>query len=996
MKLNGLTNNLKGNDTSLSNSYLSHIVELLRQEVEAISSKENNLETVVTEHIETQEDHVDTGTVNATIVNADKVNTSNINDIIILSDAINMLANLKVNGHDVITDESFTGPFTYKGVVEELPATAQAGDVYIYNDTVYVSDGEGYNSFNIPLGTVSRVEYDADKREILNEIGTVAAAEDVLRNDFNNYTLNTNNRLDGIDGNLTDMQTAIDGKVDKNPEDDKTYVRKNDEWIEMSAADNTVKHTDGESVIDNDAENGVSITSPKVSINSEDIKVNGNSLTESNKFGLSKTVQAANNYYYEMKFGRSPYDATSSIRQMWSGYGDNYQMEQKAPPEMFTVFTKNWQYTKWGSVKEGGNDAAINITAMDKDGNINNIPSCWEDWVLDSTVYMQISCFITFNQEYVPEDYNDTVYLFNPGCTTSTTWGPTDPYLIELKNGEFSRKIDIYNGVGKLREQGFTPAQFAPDYSHYCGVMGGKGLRNKDVQRLCIVCFNVGSSGGNYAIVVGGDRNSNIHDPFDPTKAIYIPLPATAQYAYCDMAATDTAWYLMENATGRMMRITPDGQVSEINLSQAVTAAGFNYIEYTDKNNKPAAAYYVHNIASGGKHYVIFLEEGEDSQVNLIERQVTSDSVTPTADNWYAQLFKFCENSYYIFFTADCGNSPAGNTNYGVAAMKNVLWYWDKQTHTTHCITPFYAGLTFGIYDFIEMHKTRDNAIWFPYIIQDLTPANRTGELHFVSDIDYTDIDPETGVDNGEILVNTATVGTEYGFFTVGTTPEHSFTYFTHTLQGNPTWSSGGPRNQLSATNDDGILCIISGEDKCIALCYGDGNIQLYPICTGTNTGRLACDADKMPYVPDNIYLGNSWYAGHQTLYGMSHGWVLKAQANAAYDMYDYDATQEASYTYIGIQYVNDTPTILMRPHINKIQRCGNVRCAQRIKFEKYAYLQTYDDYERRKKVLSEIRAYIPYSVGQTGSDAYFKEVRKETKKLNLTYDGNIISSVDL
>ena len=65
MKLNGLTNNLAGNDKSLSNSYLSHIVELLRQEVANLTVKENALEEITTEHIETQKEVVDTKIVNA-------------------------------------------------------------------------------------------------------------------------------------------------------------------------------------------------------------------------------------------------------------------------------------------------------------------------------------------------------------------------------------------------------------------------------------------------------------------------------------------------------------------------------------------------------------------------------------------------------------------------------------------------------------------------------------------------------------------------------------------------------------------------------------------------------------------------------------------------------------------------------------------------------------------------------------------------------------------
>ena len=364
------------------------------------------------------------------------------------------------------------------------------------------------------------------------------------------------------------------------------------------------------------------------------------------------------------------------------------------------------------------------------------------------------------------------------------------------------------------------------------------------------------------------------------------------------------------------------------------------------------------------------------------------------SQQWYAQLFKFMENSHYIFFTADCGVSSNGTANYGSASMKNMLWYWDKKTHTTHVINNFYEGLAFDANSFIEMHKTKGNAIWFPYMIQDLAEANRTGELHFISDVDYTEIDAVTGKDIGEIQVQSATVGTDHAFFTCNRTGP-SMTMFTHGLQedaqGSAQWELTMCRNQLSATNDDGILCIMSGDNKSIALCYGDGNIKVYPISSGS--GTFDCDADKEPYAPEEPAFSQGSEAS-QVLYGMKHGWVLRVLAVSGYTT-ALAAKQNDSYTYIGVHYRNGEPTILTAPHLSKILRCGYCPFAQRIKWEKYAYLQTYDDYERRKKVLGGIRANIGYGSAQTGCDGWFKEVRKEQKKLNLTYSGKVISSVE-
>ena len=982
MKLNGLTNNLKGNDQSLSNSYLSHIVELLRTEVEALTVKESELETITKDHIETQKTVVDTVTVNA-----DTININSINDKIVLTNVVDVLTELKVNGKDVLTEAAFQGPFTYKGITETLPTNAEAGDVYITNDKVNIYNGTTWDEFILPVGTVSLAEYNKDRAEMLTEISDVQSDLDLTKNDLAATKL----KLDEAVIDINDINTKLETKVDEAPKDDNAYVRKNGEWVEQTTADNTVKSVAGVSVVEN-TEAGVKIESPKVEINTPDFKINGSELPEVNKLGLSKTVEVGNDYYYEMKFGRSPFDAASSIRNSYCGcYATDWETFSRAAPEMFTVFTKNWQYTKWSTVPTTGDNQIIQITAMDKDGNINLIPNNYLDWIERDVDNMLASCFITFNQEYVPEGFEDTVYLFCTGGSEKTTYNTQKPYLIELKDGEFSRKIDVYNGPGKLKEQGYVPFTGVPAYSRHTGITGGKSLRNKDINRICFVCFNVANEGASWAIILGGDKNSKVTDPFDPSKCIYVPLPATAYYSYDCMAATDSAWYLQERDTGRMMRITPDGQVSEINLTEKPTSCGFNYIEYTDKNNRPAVAYYIHTNSSGGGHYVVFLEEEEGSQVNFVERKVTSDAFTPTGNQWYAQLFKFMENSHYIFFTADCGYGVNGTANYGSASMKNILWYWDKKTLTTHAINNFYEGITFGEQDFIEMHKTRGNAIWFPYLIQDFDTAKRTGELHFISDIDYTEID-ETGKDIGEIQVQTSTVGTTYGFFTASTTSQAtSGVYYTHNLQGNPEWTKACNRNQLSATNDDGILCIMSGDLKCMALCYGDGNIKLYPI--SSNPGIVDCDADKEPYAPDEYEYDPSW-ASAPTLYGLTHGWVLQVRGIIEIPM-GVPGVQNASYTYLGVKYKNGEPTILEAPHLSKIWRCGCCYAPQRIKWEKFSYLQTYDDYERRKKVLGEIRANIGYGSAQTGCDGWFKEVRKEKKKLNLTYNGNTISSVE-
>ena len=224
MKLNGLTNNLAGNDKSLSNSYLSHIVELLRQEVATLTAKENALEEITKEHIETQKEVVDTKTVNA-----EKVNAASINDKIILTEVVNVLTNLKVNGKDVLTDATFQGPFTYKGVVATLPTDAVAGDVYITNDKVSIYNGTGWDEFVLPVGTVSLAEYNADKAEILTEISNVQNGLNETKADLTT----TNTMLNEAIIDINDINTKLETKVDEAPKNENAYVRKNGEWVEQ-------------------------------------------------------------------------------------------------------------------------------------------------------------------------------------------------------------------------------------------------------------------------------------------------------------------------------------------------------------------------------------------------------------------------------------------------------------------------------------------------------------------------------------------------------------------------------------------------------------------------------------------------------------------------------------------------------------------------------------------------------------------------------------------
>lgn len=992
MKLNGLTNNLKDQDKTLSNSYLSHIVELLRQEVEALSKKEADTEDLLNEHIETQLVTVNTETVNADIVNAAKLVTPNINDkIVFLTEAINVAnSRFTVNGKEVLTEDAFTGPFTYKGEVEDLPVSADAGDVYIKDNTVYIYDGTEYDTFDMPVGSVSHTEFDNAINDVNSNIATLNEKVTDVDTTLDNYMTETDGEISDITSAVTGIQDTLPNKVDMNPIDDKTYVRKNDEWVEMSEADNTVKHTvqiddETDSVIDN-SENGVSINSPKVEINSDDIKVNGEALPEVNKFGLSHSVdRPTSEYYYKLRFGRSPVNEMSSSAIAYAsclspsnawheGFGHN--------PAKYTFFTKNYQYVKYNlSSQNGAANEHLVLTSLDKNGKVNVIENQYLDMVSTSTTYGLANCFFGFNPQYCPEEWQDTVYMF---CSKV-------PYLLELKDGKFSRKIDM----STLVDQGFTPNETFVAGTRCAGFWGGKSLRSNTVKRICIMAWNVANIGSNCAIIIGGNADDPL-DVFDPTKAIYVVLPTTAEGAHLSLMATDTAWYIKESNNNRFLRISPSGALEEFactNMTTGVTVPN-GYFEYTDSNGRPACAQYVVNTASGAQGRVVFIEEAENGAFSFYEKLLGVQG--PTGDTRLLSMFRFVENDHMIFFTLDCGINHALESDnaayWGTAALKNKVWYIGKSGISTGRSLNYdqiYPELTFTANSFIELHKTRDGTIWAVPYIQSLATASRTGTLIYYKNTEY-------------IERATVNIGTNHAFFTFDSGYPN---VYTHPLDGgsSPTWNKPFQRSQFSAVNDDGVLCIMASDLKAYALCYGNGNFKVYECSSdGTPTNKYACDADKESIIPDFWTVATSSPISQSAcLLPMKHGWMLNVYNAAAIANGSSLLLPRCSVTYIGLQYVDDEPSILIQPKYTKIPYMWNTPIAQMMKYDKFGYMLTYDDFERRQYTLSGIKTpitYYPYSTGgyNIGYDAFIKEEREGSEdKINLTYNGDIISSTN-
>lgn len=962
MKLNGLTNNLKGNDQSLSNSYLQHIVELLRKELESLEAQFEVLNIAATEHIESQKTVVETVTVKAEDING---------KIKFLSNAIEMFGNAKLNGHNILTDETFQGPFIYKGEVEELPEDANAGDVYICDGKVSIYNGTSYDSFIIPVGMVSKAEYDVDQAEIKQDISKNTSDIAITQEDVTQLAIN-------VGAEISRINTALADTVNKNPVDEKVYVRQNDEWVELSEAANTVKEVAGESKISN-TEDGVVIEAPKVEINSEDIKANGTTLTQADKFGLSVTEKSEENItWYGYEYGRSNVGSGDDVEYGYCSYDGPQRICQKENlNQKYFVATKNYQYLKQSDHVTWADGHSFRVISMDSKGKIKNMYIPGGNQQYNTLNIPHTTDFIMWNPQYVPEGLEDTVYML---WISDDSARMKKAVLVEYDKGDFKRSYDLtsqFEGAA-----GWTGTQYESSGWSSLGI-GGKSLRNKNIQRLCVVLRDE-RYGSTQAVIIGGNADSSLSDPFDPTKAMFVKLPATAYFGYYNMAATDSAWYLTENGTGRIMRITPNGRVTEYSLSTTYKTTEYNYIEYTDKNNKPACAYHFHVDSTNGKVCIAFFEEKSDGGVNFVERNLSPMVYA----GWSGALWRFIENDYYIFWTSSMGWSGEGENSFDSDANHKKLIYFDKKTLTLHTIDDvFEMANDWGNGACINMVKTKENAIWLVPQFQNCTDAQRTGIIKYINNVDYTDIDEETMTDRGAIEINDATLGTEYPWFIHNST--YGWNSYSYSNDRTDSYAYSSFPVRYFAVNDDGILMVLSSDLKAFALCYGEGNIKVYTI--GDPGKDYSYYPDVQQLAP--VELATNSDSNHG-LFPLQHGWVYKCHSSNTTN--GADKTLKDAFVYIGLIYKNGEPTILERPVIDPHPWEHYEYNTSKEWFNYYGYNLTYDDYERRKLGLRGIYKDFRWCTEMRGFNGYWKEVEHNAiRKINLEYDGKVISSVE-
>lgn len=355
---------------------------------------------------------------------------------------------------------------------------------------------------------------------------------------------------------------------------------------------------------------------------------------------------------------------------------------------------------------------------------------------------------------------------------------------------------------------------------------------------------------------------------------------------------------------------------------------------------------------------------------------------------WSSALWRFIENDYYIFWTSSMGYAAEGDNSFDSADNHKKLIYFDKKTLTLHIIDDvFEMANDWGSGACINMVKTRENAIWLVPQFQSCTDAQRTGIIKYINNVDYTDIDEETMTDRGVIAINDAALGTEYPWFI------HNLTYgwnkYSYSIADERSYNCSSLPVRYFAVNDDGILMVLSSDLKAFALCYGEGNIKVYKI--GDPGKDYSYYPDVQQLAPFKMYPVFEYISG---LSPLQHGWVYKCYGeNTATGV---GKTLKEAFVYIGLIYKNGEPTILERPVIDSHPWEQYEGSTAKEWFNYYGYNLTYDDYERRKLGLRGIYKDFRWCTEMPGYNGYWKEVEHNAiKKINLEYDGKVISSVE-
>ena len=976
MQLNGLTNNLKNGDKTLSTSYLQHIVELLRKEVEAIETQLNQVSTDFYEHDEKQQEEVDTVDVNATNVIAEEVTADVVNggavytpkvsagvsmaEINFLQNAIEAITDsFKINGHEVITDETFQGPFSYKGLVTELPETADAGDVYIVSDTVYIYNGTDWDSFDMPIGTVSQTEFYEYKTQTNQAIDDLDSRVVALETTVPGIREDLDIAVSTIGIHLNTIDEALANKLDANPVDDTTYVRKNDEWIPLSDAANTVKHTvqideETQSVIDNSTE-GVSISSPKVDIVTEEFKVNGSDVPVAADFGLTKTeTEPAEKYWYNMEYYEDPSARTRNVNMSLfaSGVTQNQYHCRARLNQNCVLSTKDYTYVKAFTTNWGNRI----LYSQDKNGKIKVLPTSRE-FAIYPNAFAQAS-MIAFNPEYCPEGFENKMWLVSLKNAEGTTVYQ-DRRIFEYDNGEYVGQDSIYwNDYLATPVEGFSVTGWSYMTS------GGKALRNKNIKRICYVGAST-ASGATFALIIGGYADDPL-DEFDMKKSIFVTLPAPLPNGIINLYATDSAWYALEDNTGRIMKIQPNGIASEITLSNAtLRACVANGFEYIDKNGRPAVAFSTFVAATSGALKHIFIEEGDTTTCKEI------DVPNMVYGGWSSSFYRFIENDYYIFWTSFCGaNVGEGAISYDTAANHCKLVAYDKRSLTSRTID-FYDN-TSDAYARIDMALTKDKAIYFLCYSSTIT----SGQIKYVLNEDYSVYTP-SGSDVGNIEFHNVSYPPSLACYS------GMSGYDLHTMHSASSTLTSGYIDmvRLAAVNDDGYMLVVSASGNNIAIMYGNGIVYSWDIGIGGAGPATAYRAiTDQPVTPSDL--------GQLNVRPTKHGWIVQT------------GTNNDILVYVSPVYTADGEITTDEPKMTTFVGYPRNGEPARNYWDYYGYLLTYDDYSKRKLVMREALPAFSYKNLTDGlnipSACYKEKINNEKTNINLTYKDEVVSSVEI
>lgn len=734
------------------------------------------------------------------------------------------------------------------------------------------------------------------------------------------------------------LEAEIADKV-SDPESNGEYLRKktNDggtSWVKLDENEAFVNKTYSEvevvkSQITNDV-NGIRLDSAiKVEVSTPEEKeettqevVNVEYLR--NNLSLSKEASSTDSkseLFYEEK-GIMP---ESEHLYITTTYGnENVWWSMKRLPDNYTAATKDYRYYRLTNYASNEANTYTFFFSVDRNGTVHKINQVDDGYLNQEAQASVHGSFITYSPDaWNGETDNVAYYMFPRALYNSINQG----YINVYKDGRFYGRVKDADE----NEFGIYTALDNPNPSYYR--WGGKTLRNAENPRALVVNDSSNATDQLKAYLIGVDGNGE--EGIDRGKAL--ALPAKITWGPSGLAAGKNYFWFQNNVSNIFSRVDKDGNIASYTLvdpvaQTALASAGlrnepYNFIELENGD----VIFYVSNLASGlGYDYFIYCSDDptEAAPVTVYRSAVKFSNVESNTDRWpLAARYPFVECGNYVYFFASNGfatvdgGSVMGNGNAAYwKSVANQYARFDKTSKSwSYTQVPWTIG-NYAVYGPAQHLITKDGYLWvFPNQISDAT-INGSQVLVISPTGQATTVDLGTG--------------SSVNFFYSSDFTNGWSCYLNQS--GTAAWAYARQPNTFAAVNSHGLGCLVSTDFKHILLFKGNGEFHHYDYSSGQN-GPL----------PQGF---GAWRGG-PSLIPCKDGFLLGFYHSTNYRM---SANPEAEAE--GVIYISTTgDDINIEPTFKMFET--NEGNGLFIKYyEAYPNNMTYENYEKRFRLMSEVR----------------------------------------